>query len=168
MKRMKVVGARVISRMRNSAAAKYFYCWVASLSAKHKHVDSLLVSLESELNRFAFVQDSNSTAFRFAIEQNLSIKQSYYVKLRARRSRMFCLVLHFLVFRRYCQTRRSLKYRLRHRGYVSLHSHFSVWLAVVNAFNIQRDDEFTISLLKSVSNFPLQHFNLRKFEQKKT
>jgi len=43
--------------MMNAFAYKFFHCWVASVSIiKQEHVDSLLVSLESELDRMRLVQ----------------------------------------------------------------------------------------------------------------
>ena len=133
-KRLQVAGRKILGRWMHGGASRSFERWLA------------------------FVQDAKATSFRLAREHALSLKQSHYVELRVQRFRMFCLGLHFHFFRRHFKTRRSLKHRLRHMGFVNLRSFFCAWFSVVNAFKIQRDDEFTISVLKSISNFPLQHY----------
>jgi hypothetical protein len=82
------------------------------------------------------------------------------------RLRLFCLHFHFHHYRGYCRRRRSLKFRLHFKSHISLRGHFFAWSSCVIAFKVQRDDEFTITILKSVSNFPLQH-NLEQHAAKR-
>jgi hypothetical protein len=101
-----------------------------------------------------FLNDSKLSGFRLARQSVLALKQFHWFN----RIRILCMGLHFHFFRRHFKTRRSLNFRLRHKGYIVLRSHFFAWFYFVNAIKVQRDDEFTVSVLKSVSNFPLQHY----------
>jgi hypothetical protein len=101
-----------------------------------------------------FVQSSKRASWLLTRADSLSIKQSHWFH----RVRILSLGLHFHFFRRHFKTRRSLSFRLRYKGYSLLRSYFSTWFTHIHAVKIQRDDEFTVSVLKSVSNFPLQHY----------
>jgi hypothetical protein len=129
-KKLRAKCKTVVYRIRNMLAARCISIWIL------------------------FVESSKRASWLLFRLNCLSVKQSHWFH----RVRILSLGLHFHFFRRYFKTRRSLSYRLRYKGHTILRSHFSTWFTHIHAVKIQRDDEFTVSVLKSVSNFPLQHY----------
>ncbi len=128
-KKLRAKSKTVIYRIMNMHVARCFSFWIA------------------------VVHDSKFSARQVARQQLFVLKQHHFLY----RLRILVLGIHFHFFRRFFKTRRSLNFRLRHKGYVTLRSHFSSWFSFVSAVKVQRDDEFTVSVLKSVSNVPLQY-----------
>jgi hypothetical protein len=127
------------------------------LRAKSKTVVYRIINMQLYRwfsNWIVVLKNSQLAAFELKRKQSLSLKQARWLS----RVRILVLGIHFHFFRRFFKTRRSLHFRLRYKGFIALRCHFSAWFMFCNVLKVQRDDEFTISVLKSVSNFPLQHY----------
>ena len=161
-KRLQAAARKVLGKWMHGGTSRVFERWLRfaqeekKLRAKSKTVVYRIMNMHvaSCFSTWVeFLNDSKLSGFRLARQNVLALKQFHWFN----RIRILCMGLHFHFFRRHFKTRRSLNFRLRHKGYIVLRSHFFAWFYFVNAIKVQRDDEFTVSVLKSVSNFPLQH-----------
>jgi hypothetical protein len=162
-KRLQAAARKILGKWMHGGVSRAFERWLRfaqeekKLRAKCKTVVyriSNIIASRCISVWICFVQSSKRASWLLTRAYSLSIKQSHLFH----RVRILSLGLHFHFFRRHFKTRRSLSFRLRYKGYSLLRSYFSTWFTHIHAVKIQRDDEFTVSVLKSVSNFPLQHY----------
>ena len=162
-KRLQAAARKVLGKWMHGGVSRAFERWTQfaetekKLRAKSKTVVYRIMNMHvarSFSMWIEFVHVSKRSASELLIKQAFVLRQSLWLK----RVRILTLGIHFHFLRRYFKTRRSLIFRMRYKGFVALRGHFSAWFFFVNAVKFQRDDEFTISVLKSVSNFPLQHY----------
>jgi hypothetical protein len=162
-KRLQTAARKILGKWMHGGASRAFERWLRfaqeekKLRAKSKTVVYRIMNMHVASCFYKWIDvlyDSKISASLAVRQQILILRRSSWFS----RVRLLSLGLHFHIFRRHFKTRRSVHFRLRYKGYVALRSHFSAWFVFVNAVKVQRDDEFTVSVLKSVSNFPLQHY----------
>jgi hypothetical protein len=161
-KRLQTAARKILGKWMHGGASRAFERWLKfaqdgkKLRAKSKTVIYRIMNMHVARCFsiwISFLVDAKSSAFQVARRDLLTLKQKHWFY----RLRILILGIHFHFFRRYFKTRRSLNFRLLHKGLVTRRRHFSSWFSFLSAVKVQRDDEFTVSVLKSVSNVPLQY-----------